>query len=156
MIILPWCGIVNEDNCNALKFNYGLYTQCNKVKECGSAYCKQCVKKMDKNGGMLQYGSIEDRLKFGVLDYVTPCGRKAASFVNIMKRLGISKERVLEEAELLDITIPECHFQTKSSIHDSNKGISEKRKRGRPRKIREIVINHDMDELIRLLLEQQQ
>lgn len=155
MIILPWCGTVNRDNCHALKFNYGLYTQCDKVKEGGGVYCKQCVKKIDKNGGMLQYGSVEDRLECGLLDYVSPCGRKAVPFVNIMKRLDISKEQVLEEAKLLDITIPECHFRTKLDIHDSNKGISEKRKRGRPRKIREIVINHDMDELIRLILEQQ-
>ena len=155
MIVLPWCGTVNGDNCHALKFNYGLYTQCDKVKEGGGAYCKQCVKKIDKNGGMLHYGSVEDRLECGLLDYVSPCGRKAVPFVKIMKRLDISKEQVLEEAELLNIIIPECHFQTKPNIHDSSK-VSEKRKRGRPRKIREIVINHDMDELIRLLLEQQQ
>lgn len=155
MIILPWCGIVNEDNCNALKFNYGLYTQCDKVKEGSGDYCKQCVKQINTNGGVLLYGSVEDRLKCGVLDYVSPGGRKAAPFVNIMKRLGISKEQVLEEAKLLDITIPECHFRTKLDTRHPSKGVSEKRKRGRPRKIREIVINHDMDELIRLLLEQQ-
>jgi hypothetical protein len=59
--VLPWCGFVIEECCRGLKLNNGLHTQCNRSRG-EKDYCMSCVKLMEKNGGSLPYGSVDDRL----------------------------------------------------------------------------------------------
>ena len=164
--VLPWCGVVIEECCKGLKLNNGLHTQCNRSRG-SNDYCGSCVKLMEKNGGSLPYGSVDDRLKCGILDYVDPKGKGTVPFANVMKKLNISKEEALKEAEKLGWTIPECHFEEKkgkrgrpkkdTSADDTASECSEgeKKKRGRPKKNKEIVNNNAGEDLIASLLEQE-
>ena len=43
---LPYSGGCNVLNCDALRHNGGLYTQCDKAKKEGGDYCDGCAKKM--------------------------------------------------------------------------------------------------------------
>ena len=167
--VLPWCGIVIEDCCKALKLNNGLHTQCNRICE-KEDYCMSCAKLIEKNGGSLPYGSVYDRQKCGILDYVDPKGKATVPFANVMKKLNISKEEALKEAEKLGWTIPECHFEEKkgkrgrpskakdTSADDTASETSsegEKKKRGRPKKSKEVISNNAGEDLIASLLEQE-
>jgi hypothetical protein len=164
--VLPWCGVVIEGCCKGLKLNNGLHTQCNRSRG-SNDYCGSCVKLMEKNGGSLPYGSVDDRLNCGILDYVDPKGKGTVPFANVMKKLNISKEEALKEAEKLGWTIPECHFEEKkgkrgrpkkdTSADDTASECSEgeKKKRGRPKKNKEIVNNNAGEDLIASLLEQE-
>lgn len=164
--VLPWCGEVIEGCCKGLRLNNGLHTQCNRSRG-SNDYCMSCVKLMEKNGGSLPYGSVDDRLKCGILDYVDPKGKGTVPFANVMKKLNISKEEALKEAEKLGWTIPECHFEEKkgkrgrpkkdTSADDTASECSEgeKKKRGRPKKNKEIVSNNAGEDLIASLLEQE-
>ena len=164
--VIPWCGEIIEGCCRGLKLNNGLHTQCNRVRG-EKEYCVSCIKLMEKNGGSLPYGSVDDRLKCGILDYIDPKGKKTIPFANVMKKLNISKEEVIKEAEKLGWTIPECHFEEKkgkrgrpkkdTSADDTGSECSEgeKKKRGRPKKSKEVVSNNAGEELIASLLEQE-
>ena len=164
--VLPWCGVVIEECCKGLKLNNGLHTQCNRMRG-SSDYCVSCVKLMEKNGGSLPYGSVDDRLKCDILDYVDPKGKETIPFANVMKKLNISKEEAIKEAEKLGWTIPECHFEEKkgkrgrpkkdTSAEDTASECSdgEKKKRGRPKKNKEVVSNNAGEDLIASLLEQE-
>ena len=164
--VLPWCGVVLEECCKGLKLNNGLHTQCNRMRG-ESDYCISCVKLMEKNGGSLPYGSVDDRLKCDILDYVDPKGKATIPFANVMKKLNISKEEAIKEAEKLGWTIPECHFEEKkgkrgrpkkdTSAEDTASECSDegKKKRGRPKKNKEVVSNNAGEDLIASLLEQE-
>lgn len=141
--VLPWCGIVDEPCCIAIKNNKKLYTQCTNLKQ-DSLYCKNCAKIIKKNGDVPQYGTVEDRLKCGILEYIDPKGNRTIPWVDVLNKNKVNKEHILDEAKLLGWTIPECHF------------VVQKRKRGRPAKIRECVVNHDYENIIALLLLQQE
>ena len=166
--VLPWCGFVIEECCRGLKLNNGLHTQCNRSRG-EKDYCMSCVKLMEKNGGSLPYGSVYDRLTCDILDYIDPKGKATIPFANVMKKLNISKEEALKEAEKLGWTIPECHFEEKkgkrgrpskakdTSAEDTASECSEgeKKKRGRPKKNKEVVSNNAGEDLIASLLEQE-
>jgi len=164
--VIPWCGVVIEECCRGLKLNNGLHTQCNRMRG-ESDYCVSCVKLMEKNGGSLPYGSVDDRLKCDILDYVDPKGKATIPFANVMKKLNISKEEAIKEAEKLGWTIPECHFEEKkgkrgrpkkdTSAEDTASECSDegKKKRGRPKKNKEVVSNNAGEDLIASLLEQE-
>lgn len=115
-IVLPWTGNVCETTCKGLKLYHRLFIQCPNKQDKHSVYCKTCMKRG------LKYGTVEDRLKVGDLEYVDPTGIKVVPYANIMDKLDITKDEVLREASLQNITIPETQFE---------KHIS---KRGRPKK----------------------
>ena len=157
---LPWCGEVVEGNCACLKLNGGLHTQCVKRAEVGE-YCKSCKLSVDRNGGSSVYGTVSDRLKCGVLDYVDPKGRLTLPYANVMKKLNISRSVAEAEAIRVGWSIPECHFEErvgkrgrpKKEVGESEK--VEKKKRGRPRKEKEVVSNDVGEELIASLMREQ-
>jgi len=164
--VLPWCGKVNESCCRALKLNNGLHTQCNRLKG-KENYCGSCIKLIEKNGGSAPYGTVDDRMKCDILDYIDPKGKATIPYANVMKKLNINKEEALKEAKRLGISIPECHFEEKkgkrgrpskgSAADDTGSETSdgEKKKRGRPKKTKEVVNNNAGEDLIASLLEQE-
>jgi len=164
--VLPWCGVVVEGNCSGLKLNNGLHTQCNKLKENNKEYCKSCEGSVRRNGGRAPYGSVSERLKVDILDYIDPKGRKTIPYANVMKKLNISREEAEGEAKKLGWTIPECHFNEKkgkrgrpkkdTSAEDTGSECSmEKKKRGRPKKEKAVVCNNVGEELIASLVSEQ-
>jgi len=153
VVVIPYCGERMEGKCIGLKYNSGLYTQC--VKE-GKPYCKNCEKAIEKNG-RVPYGTIIDREKVGIMEYLDPSGRKVVEYSSVMKKLNISREEAESAAEKMGWKIPEIHFAEKKgkrgrpkkkdvcvSDTESEKSV-EKKKRGRPRKEKEVVTNTGED-----------
>ena len=118
--VLPWCGVIMEENCEGIKLNHGLYTQCEKRKEEGSAYCRICEKQSEKNkDGKPNNGTIKDRLEKGWKDRK---GRGPERYIKVMRKLSISKEEAESVARSKGWKIPEEEYEM------------EYRRRGRPRK----------------------
>lgn len=166
--VLPWCGEVIIGKCSALKLNSGLHTQC--MKSCDSVYCDPCRKLVDKNGGIAPYGTVDDRLKYDILEYKDPKGKQTIPYANVMKKLNIDKEEALKEAEKLGWSIPDCHFELKSSKRgrpkkdtsaedtesEAGSESGEKKKRGRPKKEKEVVTANVGEDLIASLIQESQ
>ena len=162
-VILPWCGEVIEGNCVCLKLNSGLHTQCRKRRDGIGEYCKSCSVSVRKNGGVVVYGTVSDRLSCGIEEYKDNRGKKAVSYMSIMRKLNISRLDAEREAGKLGWVIPECHFEEikrgrpKKAVKVDEKveECSEKKKRGRPRKEKEVVSNRVGEDLIASLLTEQ-
>jgi hypothetical protein len=162
-VILPWCGEVIEGNCVCLKLNSGLHTQCRKRRDGIGEYCNSCSVSVRKNGGVVVYGTVSDRLSCGIEEYKDNRGKKAVSYMSIMRKLNISRLDAEREAGKLGWVIPECHFEEikrgrpKKAVKVDEKveECSEKKKRGRPRKEKEVVSNRVGEDLIASLLTEQ-
>lgn len=127
---LPYSGEYYEENCHALKKNYGLYTQCPTSKMSGESYCKACLNLSIKNDGVPVYGTVWDRQMRDYMEYVDPKGNKPIPYCRIMKRFALTKERVLECAEIARTTIADVHFQV---LEEPVKKVV-REKKGRPKK----------------------
>jgi hypothetical protein len=139
-IPLPYNNEYSEECCNALRLNQGLYTQCENMKEECKLYCKGCAKKTE--GEMPEYGTIFMRRETGIMVYVDPKGRKPTPNVKIMKKLNLTREQVIEEAERLNKTINECHFEEVEHKRGRPAAIKEKvakGMKGRPKKTKKVV-----------------
>ena len=149
-IVLPWSG--ESEGCKEIKYNMGLYTQCG---EEGGERCKSCEKECMKKGEK-RYGTIEERKRSGILEYKDPRGKGVVRYIEIMRKLNLTKEEVLEEGKRRGVKVAECHFEEKSVKRGRPKKekeiVSEKKKRGRPRKEKEMVSNKAGEELIASLL----
>jgi len=120
---LPYNGNFNEANCYALRFNSGLFTQCEIARKGDNDFCSSCQKKIDKSDDETpECGTIQQRMAVGMYEFVDPKGRKPIAYTKIMKKLKIDKEQVLEEAGKKNIVIDNCHFV-----------LDETTKRGRPK-----------------------
>ena len=129
-IPMPFTGEMCISNCNAIRVNHGLYTQCTneyQIEKNGYKFCKTCVKQIEKNSnGKPTYGYIQDRIELGD-EYKDPKGKSPVNYGNIMEKLNISRKEVEEEAERLGLKLNEKIFEVKKS------------QRGRPRKSTDVV-----------------
>ena len=124
---LPYNGKKIEGCCEGIKHNEGLLTQCRVAIKGESSLCKTCENQGKKNGtGKPTYGSITDRLKVGIMDYVAPSGDRPVKYQKVMKKYNLSKEDVLEEAKKACMDINEIHLNEENMDE-------EERKRGRPK-----------------------
>lgn len=126
-IVMPWIGLVNNNNCRALRINHGLYTQCENKKtheSNGMWFCKTCFNQGVKNGsGIPNNGTVDERLKYDIMGYVDKkTGKKCIPWCQVLNKLNIDIDEAKQEAEKQNIIIPECHF------------VSSEKKRGRPKK----------------------
>jgi len=151
-IVLPWSG--ESEGCKSLKYNMGLYTQCGGERK-GGEYCVGCVKECEKKGEH-RYGTVEERKKSGILEYKDPRGKGVVRYTEIMKKLNLTMEEVIEEGKRQGVLVAECHFEEKSVKRGRPKKekeiVGEKKKRGRPRKEKEMVSNKAGEDLIASLL----
>ena len=156
-IILPWCGR-EEGKCNNIKKNGGLYTQCEKLKE--GEYCNVCARSIEKNGGVAKYGTVSDREKCDIMDYMDPSsGKKPSSYSDYMKKNKLTMEEVEQYGKMCGVVVQSCHFEeNKISRGRPKKEVSvvlenvEKKKRGRPKKEKQVVANGAGEELIASLM----
>ena len=155
-IPLPFLGDICKDNCHAIKLNYGLYTQCNnnfKTIHNGKQLCMTCLNQIQKNNDPNpKYGYIQERIEKGV-NFKDSNGKTPVSYGNIMEKLNISKNDVLNVCADLGITIPEEQFivnkttrgrpkkDTSAIDTSSEEGESVKKGRGRPPKEKKEVKN---------------
>jgi hypothetical protein len=155
-IPLPFCGVISESDCQAIRLNHGLYTQCtNDIVETinGRGLCSTCEKQIQKNTNKLPtYGYITERVEKGAT-FRDPKGKSPVNYGNIMEKLNISRNTAEREAANQGLTIPEKQFEVKkaqrgrpkkdataadTSGSEDNAPKVEK-KRGRPKKERKIV-----------------
>ena len=142
---LPYNGECNDALCHGLRQNNGLYTQCQTVRKGDNMFCKSCQSSADKNGGVPEYGTIEQRQAVGIFEYVDPKGRKPTAYVKIMKKYKLTEEQVLEEAGKMNITIDANHFveqakETKRGRPKAEKAPKEpKGAKGRPKKTKKVL-----------------
>ena len=167
-IPLPFCGVICEKNCSAVRLNHNLYTQCTNEKTTsigGHNVCERCEKQIEKNSNkMPSYGYISERVEKGAT-FRDPKGKAPANYGNIMEKLKISRNDAEREAANQGLTIPEDQFEVKKARRGRPKkdttavdtsGSDEEtpkpeKKRGRPKKEKEIVSSIG-DELIKDLV----
>lgn len=127
-IILPFCGVINDECCKGVIYNHGLYTQC--IKVTSNEVCKACSK--------LKYGRIEERIKSEHGEFVTPDGKKEVPYIKFMAKMNYSIDDVKQELKLLNL----------SYILNEFKELPEKKGRGRPKKVqKEESDNEETDEI---------
>ena len=157
-IILPWCGR-EKRKCDNIKKNGGLYTQCEKLKE--GEYCNICARIIEKNGGVAKYGTVSDREKCDIMEYVDPSsGKKPSSYSDYMKKNKLTMEEVEQYGKICGVVVPSCHYEENKSTSRGRpkKEVSvelenvEKKKRGRPKKEKQVVANGAGEELIASLM----
>jgi hypothetical protein len=162
-IPLPWCGVSNDEWCSGLRLSHGLHSQCTNAKREGE-YCGTCQRQADKNSsGKPTYGTTVERLTTDVLEFRCPkSGKQTLPYANVMKKLGIARSRVEEEAEKFGLSIPEEHFVERktqrgrpkkdSSASDTDSDASTPKKRGRPTKEKKVIASSVGDDLIASLV----
>jgi hypothetical protein len=143
---LPYSGEFNEAYCFALRQNNGLYTQCQTSRKGENSFCKGCQVLADKNDGVPEYGTIQQRQAAGIFEYTDPKGRKPVSYTKVMKKYKVSQEQVLAEAGKFGMEINQEHFVVVEV--DSKRGrpkvaaekVSEpKGPKGRPKKSKKVM-----------------
>ena len=91
-IPLPFCGVICKTNCQTIRLNHGLYTQCtNDIVETinGQGVCATCEKQIKKTTNTMPvYGYISDRLTKGI-KYRDPKGKAPINYGNVMEKLNI-------------------------------------------------------------------
>jgi len=131
---LPYNGVINDDTCLGLKNNHGLYTQCELKKITNSDFCKTCAGQSSKNSnGKPDYGTVWERGQVGIMDYRDPNGKGPIHYTKIMKKMGLTQEAVIQEAQRFDITIAPIHFVDP----EPTKPVSGKK--GRPQKPEKVI-----------------
>lgn len=113
--ILPYDGKKRLECCKGLIATHGLYTQC-PVQVSGVEYCKKCEKTHEKNG------TIDDRLKMGLYDYVTPKGERVRAYRTYLKKQNKTVEEFKEYLKREGLSVLEEHLT-----------YEETSKRGRPK-----------------------
>ena len=145
---LPFTGIKREECCNGLKENHGLITQCPNARKGDETLCKTCDNQAKKNGNNLPtYGTIDMRMSVGIMDYVSPHGKKPVSYSKVMKKLNLSMEEVEAEAKKRNIVIGEEHFdetdtkrgRPKKEVKEVKEVKEAVRPKGRPKKEEKVV-----------------
>ena len=163
-IMLPFCGRIDEERCQGIKINYGLYTQCeNNIFQ--KNLCKTCHKQSEKNSdGKPNYGTIDERLD---KNYKDKNGKQPIKYSKFMDKMNITREMAEKEAEEQGVTIPEEEFEIKKTTRGRPKkststtdtsdeeSIAEPKKRGRPPKEKKVIENGNVgDDLIKNLIEE--
>jgi len=142
-IPLPFCGVINDQWCQAIVKNHKLYTQCTNIKEDSTDYCKKCNKICEKDGA-LPFGNISSRMEGDHMLFKDPKGNAVAHYAIVMKKLNITQENATLEAAkfgwVIDqnqFTIPEKNRgRPKKSDDEASSEDADKKnaKRGRPKK----------------------
>jgi hypothetical protein len=158
---LPYSGECNDALCHGLRQNNGLYTQCQGQRKSNNEFCKSCQSSADKNSGIPEYGTIEQRQATGILEYVDPKGRKPTAYTKIMKKYKLNQEQVLEEAGKMNMNIDAIHFA--EPVEDGKRGRPSSKKekvskepkgaKGRPKKTKKVLeIEGEEDDLFASLV----
>jgi len=143
---LPYNGEINENCCNALRQNNGLYTQCLTIRKGEKPFCKPCQALADKSeDNVPEYGTIQQRQAAEIFEYVDPKGRKPIAYTKVMKKFKVNMDQVNEEAGKFNIDIHDMHFvepetESKRGRPKTAKEPKEpKGAKGRPKKAKKVL-----------------
>ena len=127
---------VKENGCNGLKYNGGLFTQCDvEVKKDGCGYCEVCSKEAEEHGKPL-CGTVKERIEMGS-SFEDSKGRKAIKYLRYLKK----EKKSVDEAK--EIASSEGWYLPEGEVSDV-KVVKEKR--GRPKKdIKEVATEKVVD-----------
>lgn len=107
---LPWCGQVIEENCRALAYNSGLFTQCPQKRKDG-AWCTKCAKQVVEHGTP-NNGDVDQRKACGIMEYKVG-KRTVVPYGDYMRRHKYERAEVEEAAEKYGLTIDPIQFECK-------------------------------------------
>jgi hypothetical protein len=160
--ILPWCGDVSPDCCKALKLNHNLFTQCTNSPTNGE-FCKTCNNHAEKNDGKPTYGTVEDRMNVGRMEYAVG-DKKVVRYSRVMDKLNITREKAEEAAKEAGVVIQEDQFKEEiirkgrpkkeTSVSDTESESSENKPK-KQKKNTKVVKSTTSDDLIAALVSQQ-
>lgn len=130
---LPFDGNKDSNCCEGLRYNDGLYTQCEVLKKGENKFCAVCEK------GKLKYGTIDDRMSACIMDYKDPSGKSPVHYGKIMKKLKLTREDVQEESIRMGKVLPSVHFEEQEEKRGRPKAVKvvkekTEKKKGRPKK----------------------
>tara|TARA_Y100000389_G_scaffold126961_1_gene124304 strand:- start:175 stop:825 length:651 start_codon:yes stop_codon:yes gene_type:complete len=111
---IPYYGEVFNKQCKGIVYDHGLYTQCKVLTN--NKFCKKCEK--------MKYGSIYDRSKYKLGEFVCNNGKKEINYMEYLAKNNINLDKVKE-------------YFIKNNIHYEIKLDNLKKKnstRGRPKK----------------------
>jgi hypothetical protein len=125
--------MISREKCSGLRYNNGLYTQCEHDHDKSEVYCKSCLKEGKSNGtGKPDNGCIEDRLSVDLMEFKDPKGRSPKEYYKVLKKLNISEEEAKLEAGKKNYIINNIHFEKEKK--EKKEKISEKEKEGESKK----------------------
>ncbi len=151
-------------NCENLRKNSGLYTQCTTKVDNEEKYCKKCKNEITKNNGEVVYGTIDDRVNVDLYEFRDKSGKAPIAYTKLLRKLKISKEEIEEECKRLDYNMPAIHFEYCGEIkkgRPSSKKTEKPEKsgkKGRPKKMqKEVELVSDVcEDIFANLVEQAQ
>lgn len=146
-ILLPFNGVQDMTCCQGLRQNHGLYTQCQVARKENGKFCKVCQSQADKNGGVPDYGSIEERMKCHLegVEFKDPSGKSPVGYSRVMSKLKLTREQVEKEAGKFNISIDPIHFVEVAAKKSGRppkadkKDKVESKPKGRPKKSKKVL-----------------
>ena len=164
--ILPFCGDIRVECCKGIRLNHQLFTQCSNSPMEGD-FCKTCNGQAVKNAGKPTYGTVEDRMAVGRMEYCAG-GKKVVRYSRVMDKLNITREEAEKAAAAVGVVIAEDQFEHEvvkkgrpaksTEVSDTESETSSassektKKKAGRPKKIAKVVQSSTGDDLISSLV----
>ena len=148
---------IDEEGCEGLAYNSGLFTQCEKVKmvQEGSLYCKTCQHDADgAASGVPSCGNVYQRSEIGLMEFCDGKGRSPIAYSKIMLKKGISRETAELEAKKLNLTIDEVHF----AVVEEKKNVLRKgEKAGRPKAVKKSkVVVETVEDLFAQMVDEEE
>ena len=134
--LIPYSkGNVNQDKCQGIVLNCGLFTQCTRKRLNGEngegLYCTICQKQANESGNAFpKYGNVMQREQVGLMEYKDPNGRSPTHYLNVLKKKNISLESVIEKSNEFGIFIDPVHLV----INEEPINVDAPKRRGRPKK----------------------
>lgn len=144
-----------EGQCDGLKMNGGLFTQCTNKPMATGELCKTCQKQADASGKPT-CGLASEREAEGEA-WRDPKGRAPVAFGKVMQKEGLNQEVVEREmTRLFGKGDYDAYFvmPEKKTTKKAKKEDGEKKQRGRPKKNKEVVALAEGDDLIATLIAQ--
>jgi len=83
---IPYYGEVFNDQCKGISYDHGLYTQCKVLTN--NKFCKKCEK--------MKYGSIYDRSKYKIGEFICSNGKKEINYIEYLAKNNINLDKVKE------------------------------------------------------------
>ena len=144
-------SMVIDENCKCIIYNRGLFTQCENKSNESEECCKKCSKKSEKQ-------MVKDRIAGGD-NFMDSKGRKVTPYYKWMKKCHLTKEDVLEEAKIFNITVNEALLSAPEKEKKAKK-ISEKiensttNSRGRPKSSKKKSVQEEPEDIFANLIQE--
>ena len=139
---------VKESGCQGLKYNHGLFTQCENSRDSEEEeYCSMCKKETEVTENKLPYcGTVSGRKKVGLMEYRDKNGRKPIGYLEVLEKKHIDKEVAIAYMNKIGYKYDNMHLET----------YKKEGRRGRPKKEgKEVVISDVEDMFAKLAIDSQ-